>query len=829
MSKFTPARAWRLVRSTEMSNSVPNFSTDAEAFAAAITSTRRAGAALVTRRVGNELRHYVATSHKGADAAAANLAKAVGATAQEVRVSSDPQDASDRDALAPMTGVVSVARVIGNGVEGRSSLNGVDPSMVSDILDNNLADGEEVVVTLVSTPRRVRRTWSEYAENLPGESTHHTLKTTNKLIASVMVRAGSDDRADELVSILMNSLPGWDTAVEGSTGWRWPWVKYLFALAGLAAVVHSLVTTGEVSVPAMVIAGFCALAFLYRLTPTQEQRMAAALDRGAYPTGVVGRSLGQDIRSFLASRMLNRVTWPLGRTVVPTSAPVVVPLVAPQSGASSGATSTRERKTPPELIGVDGPPVFHVGSEIVRLDWAALWSGVMTLGKAGSGKSVVNQSLFGWLVRRKALGSLRCAVLAVETKPDGVDNYETMARAAGINPVVIEVARPSESAHRLDMFARKGDDFLSRAAFIADTWAASFSDGAIQGRSREAIVMTVAAGLLFDEAAFAEYEAARVRTGGDRLRRHSWFEVASALVGNGYGEETGRTLIAVLSQMAHGQKVGGVDVHPARQADAARSLAMLEPMWGAKVTASARRNLNEAARNKFAFLEPAVDFIAPGGGYVYDDPSGGANTCFANSQGFSYDEFLIRDGVLVIGTGPSRSGTQIPHGVTAVVTAMLGFTAQAAVARTCFGWQSQGRNIAVMCDEFKHFAGYNEEVARWWRDDGRSYGVLAIFATQYPEQIRAVSVTLLKSVMSYGTIITFSHEDAETAELLAERASRGDEGKWNAADIINLPRFTAVVVTRDGKDRALPAFTAAAVHSTGDPAAYIETCDRKAA
>ena len=86
---------------------------------------------------------------------------------------------------------------------------------------------------------------------------------------------------------------------------------------------------------------------------------------------------------------------------------------------------------------------------------------------------------------------------------------------------------------------------------------------------------------------------------------------------------------------------------------------------------------------------------------------------------YTWDQILERHGVVVVDTGPSRDGGhQLTSTMTQWLTAMMGFTAQAAVERTCFGWRAADRSVWMLCDEFKYLAGYAPEVAKWWKDDG---------------------------------------------------------------------------------------------------------------
>jgi len=768
MRSFEPAGAWRLTRTGSIAE-LGDYTAQAESFAASL----KAPCALLIRREGGELIDYLLT-RQGDQVPADALAVAAGAAAVPVGVPS------------PLAGVRTVAVVRGDGVTGRSSLAGVDPANASLLLDRVLGDGEEVMVVLARMTSRQRRRWAEYAHGMEGNTEHHSTKSHVPLWATVVTTAADEERAADLRAQVVDALPGWDTATRADTGDR---SRTVLLLGGLAAVmvVVSLVLPSAWPVLAGVVlrwvaAGLAAAGVVRRLVPSEAMRAARACARGLVPVPSPAR------------RWLDRTTWPVGRLVIPMTAPVVCSLAAPQAGAATGSTSTRERAVPPLLLGVRGPCVgADPAGRLVRLDGRHLWGGVAVVGAAGTGKSVLLRALFGWLLVRREQHP-GTAALVVETKPDGLASYEAVARAAGHlgEVLVVEAAAPGGPA--IDMFARPGDDPLTRAAFIADTWAAAFGDGAIMGRSREVIAAVVAAGLVLDSRAFDDYERSRGEgSGAEPLPERSWFWAGAVLAGR-LGEASGQALVACL----HGQA--------ARQGEdswAARVYAGLGIIWGPQVSATARRGLTEAARNKFDQLREAAAFLAPVG-----------------RRAVTWDESVSGFHVTVLGTGPSRDGRhQLTGTMTQWLTAMAGYTMRSAVERTCFGWAAAGREVAVVCDEFKAFAGWAPDVARWWKDDGRSYGVLPWFATQYLEQLRAIDPALLTSFLSYQTFISLRQDDVVAAEAIARQMGR-DGAQWAGTDITTLARFVAAVTTM-GDGRTLPAFTMGTLDVEGDPEGFV--------
>lgn len=768
MRTFKPAGAWRLNRTSTIAE-LSDYTAQAESFAA----TLKGPCALVVRREGDELVDYLLMGQGGRVAADA-LAVATGAAAEPVDVS------------APLLGVRAVAVVSGDGVTGRSTLAGVDPANASRVLDRVLSDGEEVMVVLARMTSRQRRRWAVYARSMEGNTEHHSTKSRVPLWATVVTTAADEERAVDLRAQVVDALPGWDTATRADTGDR---SRTVLAFV-LGAVVAGVVSLFVPSVWPVVVAaglrwvtgGLALVAVGRRLVPSGVMRVARACARGLVPVPSPAR------------RLVDRTAWPVGRLVIPMSAPVVCSLVAPQAGAATGSTSTRTRTVPPQLLGVRGPCVGRdPAGRLVRLDARHLWGGVAAVGASGTGKSELLRALFGWLLVHREQHAATAA-LVVETKPDGLVGYERVAEAAGHAEEVLVVEVADSTSVAVDMFARPGDDPFKRGAFVADTWAAAFGDGAIMGRSREVISAVVAAGLVLDEQAFDEYDRARGEgSGAEPLPERSWFWAGAVLTGR-MGEDSGQVLAACLHDQA---------VRQGEESWAARAWAGLGIIWGPQVTASARRNLTEAARNKFDQLREVAGFLAP-----------------VSRRAVTWDESISGFHVTVLGTGPARrGGSQLTGTLTRWMTAMAGYTMQSAVERTCYGWDEAGREVVVMCDEFKAFAGWAPDVARWWKDDGRSYGVVPWFATQYLEQLRAVDEALLTSFLSYQTFVSLRQDDLLAAEAIARQMGR-DGARWEASEIATLPQFVAVVSTQSG-GRTLPAFTMPTLDVKGDPVGFL--------
>ena len=110
-------------------------------------------------------------------------------------------------------------------------------------------------------------------------------------------------------------------------------------------------------------------------------------------------------------------------------------------------------------------------------------------------------------------------------------------------------------------------------------------------------------------------------------------------------------------------------------------------------------------------------------------------------------------------------------------------------------------------------------MAKWWKDDGRSYGVRPVFATQYPVQLNAVGPGVLTSFLSLQTFVSFRQDDPDAAETVA-RQLRRDGSVWEASEIATLPPWTAAVATFVQGSLA-PPFTARSLDSESDPERFM--------
>lgn len=145
----------------------------------------------------------------------------------------------------------------------------------------------------------------------------------------------------------------------------------------------------------------------------------------------------------------------------------------------------------------------------------------------------------------------------------------------------------------------------------------------------------------------------------------------------------------------------------------------------------------------------------------------------------------------------------LPDGMTRKLGKWMMYRLWGTVKRNCQNWRAEGKHTMFVCDELSLLANTDDTILREMKDQGRSFGWLNVFATQYPDQLPSL---LLTSVMGYSTFISFDNPDPEMAEKTAARLTgRTGEDGWDVAAVQNLPMYTAAVRTR-AKDQLQPAF-----------------------
>lgn len=142
----------------------------------------------------------------------------------------------------------------------------------------------------------------------------------------------------------------------------------------------------------------------------------------------------------------------------------------------------------------------------------------------------------------------------------------------------------------------------------------------------------------------------------------------------------------------------------------------------------------------------------------------------------------------------------LPDRMDRILAKWMMYRLDGAVTSTCQGWQARGRHTMFVCDELSLLANADNRILCKMKDIWREYGWIPVFATQYPDQLPE---DLRKSVMGYGTLMTFATLDVPTAEMISLRM--GQTAGWTADAICNLPQYN-VAASVKLQEQLQPAF-----------------------
>ncbi|MEH0110567.1 type IV secretory system conjugative DNA transfer family protein [Tersicoccus sp. MR15.9] len=798
-------RAYRMAKASSVDTNPMQFNQRTAAFAAAATTA--GPATLLARRDERGLHGYLIVSEK---AAVSNpqltLAQAVGARAE-----------AEPDLPHDLVNTPVIGRLLYHRSPVlRETQAGIDPAELPRILGSVMAEGTWVAVGLRKPRDRERSRYAKWLGYRLGVAvpTHHSMGA-NTVVATFT--AGGRDQQDvhSLLTAIAAAMPGFDLqtridypsrfhrAVAGIPLGLALAAATLFGMPALPAEVHPYVAplTGALYAAAgiLAVAGIAAAAGVLHspLTRIRRRLMTGQAPAPAIRTGrprpphkesthtvPFTRSDGSQgtrtriVPAFDGDYPLTADTFLLGPTVI-------AGLVSPHAGAISGVTTTADRPTPPDVLAPIGPMIGTTADGHAHLEAAALNLGVAIVGQPNSGKSLLVRSLFGFscLERVNPSGQpghagARNTLIAFESKGDGMAKYVSWASTLGDRAFPIDVTDPHTP--RIDLFAVPGDN-AARAAFFTNAMRYAFGESAIGDRSYETLVAVLTAGLAVTDAMIEDMELeeteALVITAGQ-----SPLYYAHLLLG-GRSDNVGIRLADGIRSLAVKLRERGTPDHALELATAS-----LAPLYDG-VTPSARRPFIEAPRNKvFALL--ALD--------SWWDPSRPAAT---------FGQILDGHRAVVINTGSSPTGVILDDSANQQISSMLMYTLQNAIKRHCSGWLEAGRYLSIFSDELSLLAGTSPEILGWLRDQGRSFGVQPILATQRPEQLPP---GLRNNLLTYATLISYAQTDPATAREVAEAVGAA----WTAEDIHHLEPYTAVIRTQvtgrrqDGFVAAIPNFEA---------------------
>jgi hypothetical protein len=348
-------------------------------------------------------------------------------------------------------------------------------------------------------------------------------------------------------------------------------------------------------------------------------------------------------------------------------------------------------------------------------------------------------------------------LIAFESKGDGVAKYVEWAHKLGDKVLTIDVADPRTRG--IDLFAVPGDN-AAKALFFTNAMKYTFGADAIGDRSFPTIVSVLTAAMSVDDRVLDSIEDR-----DDRILKHGMSPIFYAY------QLLAGTSDKVAVQLATGIKALGIKLRERGEPDETLEQAYIaiSSLFEDR-TESARRSFLEPPRNKFEQLLLLEDWWTPARKKV------------------SWTAILEGHRSVVINTGSSPSGILLDDQQNQQISSLLMYSLQNALKRTCSGWLEAGRSVSIFADELSLLAGTSPEIVTWIRDQGRSYGIRAILATQRPEQLGAA---LRNNFLTYSTLISFAQTDVTTAGEVA--ANVGSNGEWTTEDIQHLEPYHVVV------------------------------------
>lgn len=670
---------------------------------------------------------------------------------------------------------------------GRASQYGGDPAEVAASIARVLHPGQWVSVSLraprggeVSSCQR----WHRHRLDEAGVGSTHYSTEMDALVGTFRAGASQRDEVDNLLSQVAASIPGLDVETGVDVASRWG-PGGGFGVAGLVGGVgagmglHSDPLGAAIAaVGVSVGVGLGTGRIPSAATRLERQVVSGVLPAPSRRLLPASRPRKESVDSQGRRKASRPGSYPLARSVFLLGAAMPLGVVSPHSPESAAVSATRMRSAPEALLADIGPLLGYAGgdgTQAVHVSAKDLWTGLAAIGDPGSGKTAMLNGLWAWMAAERTAPyaryqgpGARNTMICIETKADGVAGWEDGVSAAGDSRILVELADPESPA--IDMLHTGTTPSESAETFVsAMTYA--FGDGAIQGRSTEALTAMLTATLA------ADLDRAWLAAGVDE--QPSPMIAAHVLLG-GWGDESAKALASAILDQANAERG-----NPALAA-AARAL---QPFFSAATTPSRRLSLTESSRNKADVLVKAGSWWDPG------------------RPKTDWRSILENHWTVILNTGASSPSSRNPgrlvdEKLTTRMTAMLTYLLRNEIMRTCAGWQAEERSVSIFADELAELAGASPDVVGWFRDRGRSYGVIPIFATQRPGQLDR---ELQNALLGFGNVVWFTQSSPAVARSASDHLSASG-GDYTDTDLMTMQRFHAALrATADA--RAQPPVT----------------------
>ncbi|MBT1162146.1 type IV secretory system conjugative DNA transfer family protein [Bifidobacterium sp. SO1] len=431
-----------------------------------------------------------------------------------------------------------------------------------------------------------------------------------------------------------------------------------------------------------------------------------------------------------------------------------------------------------------------------------LYGGIAISGEAGSGKTVLTHGIAQWAVTarehtsEKIWGADSRLIMFWMKDDTGVGNLAEYRSEHGITTPqrVIYVADPSSRG--IDMLGiRDGKNAKDTAVSIAATMQYSFEQGDILNDSLNIITQAMTIGVTATRFSFKHpgvivdrcHQLEQQFFGAGQLKEQQspigWATVA--LCGSDGQIGSARALGQVLRALA--LEYAGTEF----EEDLTLSSQAAEQLYGRPdQNGRAARSDRDILQRTNASLNKVNQFLPIEHVFTLKR----ANATWAKILNNPGDYHIVLS---------EHDGHSLPERMDKILGAWLLYRLWNTIAANCKGWLNEGKHTMLICDELSMLANGNDDILQKMREQGRSFGLMLVFATQYPKQLSPI---LLDSFMGYSTFISYSTMNNEIAQLVANRLTdaAGEDG-WTPAAIMNLPKYTAAVRSRT-QDQLQPSF-----------------------
>lgn len=791
MELIMKTRTFQFIRQHGVEATLGNFSSKTGAFGASID--QRESVSLVVIRDETGINNFaIINGERTPESAITVLAEGLGAKIE----------------TAELPNLSEIANVIGYleadpGVASRDSQFSMEVSDLPSTLSNVLVPGTWIRATIRPMDPREKKYNQTWMHHRLGSAsvTHQSLRTTT-MACSFEIGGPDADTVASMLKTFAGAMPGFDMDVRcvvpsgtSKLVWGGPLAGVILAAAGLASPQLAAELSVDlpsalqgVSIGAGVLGLASGVAAHRGIIPSGQDSARKELTSGSpMPPKRSGRPrrpraestehksvrIGDNYEQRVIHKSEDTGDYPLHRRVFAADPTVAATMIAPLASGLNANAQSQTRHTPMELTSNIGPMIGMNNGAPVYLNADDIRLGTCIFGEAGTGKSVLVRSLFAWHVLervapsgRKGAPGRKNAMIAFENKGlDGADLYMQWSKTIGDTSHLIDVLDPTTP--RIDLFPSDGS-LEERATQFVSSMVYAWGSESIGTRATPNLVNSLTFGLAVNQEVVNEFNASANHVDQLEAAKSPIFYAYRLLVGK--SDTEAKALYAAMSDVAARNRAKGEP-----NANLEHAVGKCASIF--EKSATQRASLVESANNKLEeliFLEAFWDPKRPA--MRWEDVLG------VHTQ----DPLSV-----ILNVGSSRNGKMLSDVGTAHLAAMIMHSLKRAITVNCVGWLAQEKYVSIFADELSLLSGSTSEVIEWVKDQGRSSGIRAVFATQRPVQLNP---QLRSSVMSYPTFISYSQPDPVTAaEIAAQVTSSSSE--WTGGAVQFMPRFSGVVRT----------------------------------